>query len=366
MDGYTLLQQWKTDDRLKSIPFIVYTATYTDPKDEQLALSLGADAFILKPAEPADLIARINQIIAATESGKTTAIRTPTPDTVARIPIAAPDEEDARNLRQYSEVLIHKLEDKMEELDKANRELQREIAERKRTEEQLKASLQEIGDLSQERGRLSQRLLTVHEDERSRLARELHDDVTQRLARLAIDAAQAEGGVPTTPDSGTWRRMREELVRLSEDVHSLAYRLHPSILDELGLVTALQAECDSFSRRESIPADFKSRDVPRELSRDVALCLFRIAQGSLLNVARHAHANAVEISLARMEGGLQLSVHDNGVGFNPAEGHGHASLGLLSMKERALAVKGELDVETEPGLGTTIVAWVPLEVALKS
>jgi PAS domain S-box-containing protein len=137
MDGYTLLRQWRADDRLKLIPFVVYTATYTDPKDEQLALSLGADAFILKPAEPADFIARISQVIAA-RAGGAAAHQTPAPVTPVRIPIAAPEEEDAKHLRQYNEVLIHKLEDKMEGLDKANRELQRDNAERKQTERHIK------------------------------------------------------------------------------------------------------------------------------------------------------------------------------------------------------------------------------------
>jgi signal transduction histidine kinase/CheY-like chemotaxis protein len=138
MDGYTLLREWRADDRLKQIPFIVYTATYTDPKDEQLALNLGANAFILKPAEPEEFIARISQVIATAASSGTTAVQTPMAATPDRIPIAAPEEEDARNLRLYSEVLVHKLEDKMEELDKANRQLQHDIAERQRVEEELR------------------------------------------------------------------------------------------------------------------------------------------------------------------------------------------------------------------------------------
>ena len=139
MDGYTLLRQCKADDQLKQVPFIVYTATYTDPKDQQLALNLGADAFVLKPAEPADFIARINQVMAAA-SGKKAAVQTPVSDAPTRIPIATPEEEESRNLRLYSEVLIHKLEDKMEELDKANRELQRDVAEHKQMQKRLMES----------------------------------------------------------------------------------------------------------------------------------------------------------------------------------------------------------------------------------
>lgn len=212
---------------------------------------------------------------------------------------------------------------------------------------------------------LSQRLITAHEDERRRLARELHDDLTQRLARLAIDAAQAERGLPAPPVSATWRRMREELVRLSKDVHSLAYRLHPSILDELGLIEALRSECDRFSRQESIRATVRLHEVPDEIDRDTALCLFRVGQESLCNAARHSQSRAVEILLARMDGGLQLSVHDDGIGFNPAEPVGRAGLGLVSMRERVCSVEGELDIDSEPGHGTTIVAWVPLKESLK-
>jgi signal transduction histidine kinase/DNA-binding response OmpR family regulator len=138
MDGYTLLREWKADARLKPIPFVVYTATYTDPKDEQLALSLGANAFILKPAEPEDFTARIKQVLAIAAAGRMTAPPPSAPTPPTRIPIAAPEEEDARNLRQYSRVLIHKLEDKMEELDKTNHKLQHDIAERQRVEEELR------------------------------------------------------------------------------------------------------------------------------------------------------------------------------------------------------------------------------------
>ena len=138
MDGYTLLREWKADDRLKQIPFIVYTASYTDPKDEQLALSLGADAFILKLVEPKKFIARIRQVLAHPAARGLVATPSPMPAAPGRISIAASVEENARNLRQYSEVLIHKLEDKTGELDKANRELQRDIIERKRVEEELR------------------------------------------------------------------------------------------------------------------------------------------------------------------------------------------------------------------------------------
>jgi signal transduction histidine kinase len=210
------------------------------------------------------------------------------------------------------------------------------------------------------------RLITAHEDERRRLARDLHDDLTQRLARLAIDAGKIERSAPVANHDETGQSMREELVRLSEDVHALSYRLHPSLLDDLGLVEALNAECDGFSRRESIPVEFKPRDVPRDVRPDTALCLFRVAQESLRNVARHAGASAVEVSLRKVDGGLEMAVRDNGTGFDPAQDRGRPSLGLASMKERVYLLGGELDIDSAPGSGTTVIAWVRLNGEGKS
>ena len=213
---------------------------------------------------------------------------------------------------------------------------------------------------------LAGRLITAHEDERRRLARDLHDDLTQRLARLAIDAGKIERSTPVSNHDYTGRSMREELVRLSEDVHALSYRLHPSLLDDLGLVEALNAECDGFSRRESIPVEFKPRDVPRDVRPDTALCLFRVAQESLRNVARHAGASAVEVSLRKVDGGLEIAVRDNGTGFDSTRDRGRHSLGLASMKERVHLLGGELDIDSAPASGTTVIAWVRLNGEGKS
>jgi signal transduction histidine kinase len=194
----------------------------------------------------------------------------------------------------------------------------------------------------------------------------LHDDVTQRLARLAIDAALAERGVALVSEDGGRRSMREELVRLSEDVHSIAYRLHPSILDELGLNEAIRAECDLFALRGSLCIKLKTCDIPGQVSRETALCLFRIAQEALRNVERHAHAKTVNVSISLVEGGLQLAVRDDGVGFEPTERRRKPTLGLASMSERLSLLQGELDIESQPGSGTTILAWAPFDEEVKN
>lgn len=206
---------------------------------------------------------------------------------------------------------------------------------------------------------LSRRLITAHEDERGRLARELHDDVSQRLVRLVIDTAQVEKLLASSPDEGFARAMREDAARLSQDVHALSYRLHPSVLRDLGLTEALESECELFSRRESVHAELTSTSATLDLPPDRALCLFRIAQEALRNVARHARASRVEVTLSRLHRGVQMEVKDDGVGFVAERRAVRASLGHASMRERARLAHGTLEIRSAPGEGTTVVAWVP-------
>jgi len=223
---------------------------------------------------------------------------------------------------------------------------------------------QRIGKLEirrQAQETFTRQLIGAQEAERARLARELHDDITQRLAVLAIDTGRVERAGTTPEVNDTMRGVREGLVRLSEDVHSLSYRLHSSLLEDLGLAEALKAECERFSRQESIRAEVNLLDLPPTLPPDAALCLFRIAQEALRNVTRHAKARTVDVTLRAMDDGLQLAVRDNGIGFDPKRKREHLSLGLASMRERAGLLGGELDIESAPGYGTTIVAWVPLK-----
>jgi PAS domain S-box-containing protein len=200
------------------------------------------------------------------------------------------------------------------------------------------------------------RLLTVHEGERRRLARELHDDLTQQLARLAIDAGSMESAVGA-PDG--LRALREDLVRLSEVVHAMSSRLHPSVLDDLGLIEALKAECARVARHGALRVEVNACDVPGALSAEASLCLFRVAQEALSNASRHAHASAVTVLLAPSSKGLQLAVSDNGSGFDPERPRERASLGLASMRERVRLLQGKFEIESTPGRGTTVVAWVP-------
>ena len=221
----------------------------------------------------------------------------------------------------------------------------RDVTEQKRAEDELRD--------------LSRRLISAHEEERALLARELHDDVSQRLAVLAIDAGRAELAAPDAAQAETMTAIREGLVRLSEDIHSLAYQLHPSVLEELGLVEALRAECERRARQGSLDIRAELDPTPDVVPRDVALCLFRVAQEALNNAARHSGAPTATVTLRRMNDGLVLAVRDDGLGFDTECARRRGSLGLSSMRERVRLVNGTLDVESAPGQGTTVVAWAP-------
>ena len=223
----------------------------------------------------------------------------------------------------------------------------RDVTERKRAE-------QELHDLSR-------RLIRAQEEERALLARELHDDVSQRLAVLAIDVGRSELGAADRTQAATMQAIREGLMRLSEDIHSLAYQLHPSVLEELGLGEALRAECERRGRRSQLELSLDLGPLPGDLTKDAALCLFRVAQEALNNVARHAQASLATVALRQMDGGLLLAVSDDGVGFDAEHPGKGMRLGLASMRERVQLVNGTLDIETAPGRGATIVAWVPVQ-----
>jgi signal transduction histidine kinase len=190
---------------------------------------------------------------------------------------------------------------------------------------------------------LSGRLLTAHEDERRHLARELHDDLTQRLARLAVDAGRLE-----RTSGADAKAMREDLARLSEDVHALSYQLHPSVLDDLGLTEALRAECDRVAQTGDVQVEVDVRDLPKALPNETSLCLFRVAQEALSNATRHGRASAVTVLLSPRDRGLQLAVADNGVGFDPAQSRERASLGLASMRERVRHLRGSSTSRAHP------------------
>lgn len=210
---------------------------------------------------------------------------------------------------------------------------------------------------------LGGRLITAHEDEGRRLARELHDDVTQRLAGLSIETATLGRQTEPAERAAAEQSISSELARLSRDVHALSYRLHPSVIDDLGLEAALRTECDRAQRRGALEVAFHCDAGVGAVRGDRALCLFRVAQEALRNAVNHAQARQIRVELHTERDGLSLSIADDGRGFEPSAPRERASLGLASMRERVALLGGRLDIRSRHDQGTQVTAWLPAEEA---
>ena len=237
----------------------------------------------------------------------------------------------------------------------------RDITDRKMAEEALRTSEEALRQGQESYRNLAGQLLTAQEAERKRLARELHDDLSQRLAGLAMEAEMLEQQVPPQGVGAVrLKEMKDKLVTLSIDVHSMSRQLHPSILDDLGLPDAIASECDRFRRKDSLEVDFRAENITKEIPPDVAVCLYRIVQEGLRNISRHGGATEVTISLVGKNDTIRLTIMDNGRGFDPGRVKGKQGLGLDSMKERAYLIGGDFSLESQPGQGTVIEVLVPL------
>jgi PAS domain S-box-containing protein len=269
-----------------------------------------------------------------------------------------------RALQKAYEGLERRVEKRTVELSLANRALKKEIEKRLRIEKSLRAQEMELKESQKALRRLAGSLIATQEEERRLVARELHDDLTQRLAVLAIDARSIEQHADTLNDHERARlsHMREELVKLSEDIHGISRHLHPSIIDDLGLVRAVHSECANFTQREGIKIRLKTGDVPRGIPRPQSLCIYRVLQESLKNLAKYASVEEADVELHGTEKDITLTVRDYGRGFEPTDPRmKKAGIGFNSIKERALLVKGDLSIESSPGCGTSVRLKVPLK-----
>jgi PAS domain S-box-containing protein len=231
--------------------------------------------------------------------------------------------------------------------------------------ERMKA-LAAICEREKELQSLTGRLILGQEEERRRLARELHDDMSQRLAALAIEVGKLETHVEGGKESilPQLRGLRDQTIRIAADVHNISRRLHPSILEDLGLTKAVAAECNRFSIQEGIEVAFNAENIPERLPKDVSLSVYRTIQEGLNNIAKHACARRAVVCLSASEASLHLSIQDDGLGFDPAEVRKMPGLGLSSIRERVRLVNGRHRIKSEPEKGTMIEVTVPLQPAV--
>lgn len=240
------------------------------------------------------------------------------------------------------------------------------ITERKQKEEILIKSEAALKDSQKDLRRLAGRLISVQEEELRRLSRELHDDLTQRLAVLAIEAGKLERRGEKSEHALPYEsllsisRIKEQLISVSEDVHRISRQLHPTILDDLGLVRAMGSECAALQLRENLEVVFRHENVPDRIPKDISLCLYRVVQEGLKNIVRHSGAARCEVLLRGDAEALSLTIQDQGKGFNREEVRNKPGLGLSSMRERVQLVRGDFGIDSRPGEGTVIQVRVPL------
>jgi PAS domain S-box-containing protein len=215
-------------------------------------------------------------------------------------------------------------------------------------------------EAEQARHELAGRLLRAQEEERSRIARELHDDIAQRLALLTIRLRQLEQEAAQTADQERIAVLGRQSKQLSLDVSHLSHLLHSSYLENLGLAAAVENQCKETAELHHLEIDCKVRNLPRILDHDVALSLFRVVQEALRNVIRHSHAAQVQVELFADGPTIRLRITDDGVGFDSAAPEHAEGLGLVSMKERLRLVGGECTISSQPARGTRVEARVPL------
>jgi signal transduction histidine kinase len=226
-----------------------------------------------------------------------------------------------------------------------------ELRKRRRAESLSRASERAAQELSG-------RLIHTQEEERRRIARDLHDDFNQRLALLSVEIDMLGRNASAT-SSARFRQLGEHARELSSDVHRLAYQLHPAKLDQLGLVAAVGGLCRDLSEKSGLRVDFTHENIPRDLAADVVLCGYRVIQESLQNIVRHSGASEALVELAARNGNFHLVVSDTGKGFDLAATRSVGGLGLLSMRERVRLVQGRLDIRSEPGRGTRVELTIP-------
>jgi PAS domain S-box-containing protein len=253
-------------------------------------------------------------------------------------------DETSRNLAEQAE--IHRIE-----------------SERQRLQGQLDSAGTALDRTKEELRALAASLLKAQEEERRRLARELHDDFAQRLALLELELSKLRLRLPSSPGEIQVELNRLEGLAgtLSDDVRQLSHRLHPAQLDELGLVAAIRQLVEDFETLRDEPVRFEAREDGWErLPAEVSAALYRIAQEALRNILKHSARGLVRVAIAGAPGEVHLTIEDGGPGFDPASTKGRGGLGLISMQERAELAGGRFRLRSRPGSGTTIEVVAPV------
>jgi|HubBroStandDraft_1064217.scaffolds.fasta_scaffold01856_5 PAS domain S-box-containing protein len=235
----------------------------------------------------------------------------------------------------------------------------RDIAHQKLAENTLLAKQADLVRDRDELAVLAARLLRGQEEERRRVAGELNHNLSQRLASMSLHVAHMSASVAAVEPL---HALQECIAGLGSDLRHLGAALYPAMLDHLGLAVALRDYCAEFTRKHGVPVNYTHRGISARLPVHAASALYRTAEEALSNVARHARASRVQVTLSRTAKGTRLTVRDDGAGFDPTAVDSASGLGLLAMRERLRGAKGSLSIRSRPGGGTELVALVPLSI----
>jgi signal transduction histidine kinase len=226
-------------------------------------------------------------------------------------------------------------------------------------EKEIRSRYEELAKNHAAQEQLSVRLLNAQEQERLSISRELHDEVGQSLGALLVDMGRLSAIVPT--DDSAVQEAIHRIRSLAETsvtaVRNIALLLRPSMLDDLGLVAAIEWQAREVSRRCEVEVEVQAEEITRDLREDLKMCIYRITQEALNNVARHSGARHARVSIQIDETGITVAIRDDGHGFDPQRSRG---LGILGMEERVRLLHGSFRIESSPGTGTETIARLPL------
>lgn len=257
-------------------------------------------------------------------------------------------------LSNKNKALERGLIEKNRELEQTNRALQEEIHERRQAEQQLR-------EMNSQLRELSARLQGIREEERTRIAREIHDVLGQQLTVLKLDIAWLHKRLPASDLNQKTSSLLSTVDETLQSVRKLATELRPGVLDDLGLIAAIEWQCRDFEARSGIRCSLHTEIQDLACSHEISTAVFRIFQETLTNVLRHAKATVITISITIVNDTLIFEVTDNGRGINNTEIKNSKSLGLLGMRERISMVGGELHISGMEGRGTTVKLTIPME-----
>ena len=238
-----------------------------------------------------------------------------------------------------------------------------DVTERKLSADALQKSREELKKSYAHISHLAGRLLRAQEEERRRIARELHDDLSQKLAAISIFISNLKRDLPQSREAikDQLNNLYQWVGELSNDVHILSHKLHPAILEHAGLSAAMRSLCSTFSNLTGVEIEFITEGAMREIPEDIAICLFRVTQESLHNIAGHSGSVNAQVKLIDSQNAVYLYIVDSGRGFDLEEAKRKGGLGLLSMEERVRLLDGDFQISSRPGQGTKLFVYFPLQ-----